>query len=70
MEAMRRELVWIERSDFWGWGCSLCAWVFKMAGSPIGDSIDKMRSQYEKQRDKEFASHACAEHPRIKNPKR
>jgi len=29
-----------------------------------------MRSQYEKQRDKEFTSHVCAEHPRAKNPKR
>jgi hypothetical protein len=70
VEGMRRELVWVERQDFWGWGCSKCAWVFNMAGSPIGDSIDKMRSQYEKQRDKEFTSHVCAQHPKVKNPKR
>jgi hypothetical protein len=41
-----------------------------MAGSPIGGSIDKMKSEYEQRRDKEFASHVCAEHPRVKNPKR
>jgi hypothetical protein len=41
-----------------------------MAGPPIGDSIDKMKSQYEQRRDKEFASHVCAEHPRVKNPER
>jgi hypothetical protein len=41
MEAMRRELVWVERQDFWGWGCSKCVRVFNTAGPPIGDSIDE-----------------------------
>ena len=70
MEAMRRESVWVERPDFWGWGCSKCAWVFKMAGPPVGNSIDEMRRHYEQRCDKDFASHVCAEHPRVKNPKR
>jgi hypothetical protein len=69
VEGMRRELVWIERPDFWGWGCAKCAGVFKMAGSPIGGSIDEMTKRYEQRRDKEFASHVCAEHPRVEKPK-
>ena len=47
-----------------------CAWVFNIPGSPIGDSIDEMKKHYEQRRDKEFASHVCAEHPKVKNPKR
>jgi hypothetical protein len=43
--------------------------MFKMAGPPIGDSIDEMRRQYEKRCDREFRSHLCAEYPRVKNPK-
>jgi hypothetical protein len=36
----------------------------------IGESIDEMKRHYEQQRDKEFASHVCAEHPRAtKNPR-
>jgi hypothetical protein len=69
MEAMRRELVWVERQDFGGWGCSKCLWVFKMAGSPVGDSIAEMSKHYEQRRDKEFASHVCDEHQRVKKPK-
>jgi hypothetical protein len=63
---MRRELVWF----FEGWGCSQCAWVFSMAGPPIGDSIDEMKHHFAQRRDEEFASHVCAEHPGVKNPKR
>jgi hypothetical protein len=69
MEAMRREWVWVEREDFQGWGCSKCAWVFNMPGPPIGDSKDEMKKHYEQRRDKEFASHVCAEQPRVKKPK-
>ena len=67
LEAMRRELVWVARHE--GWGCSKCVWVFKMESSPIGDSIDEMR-KHEQRCDKEFASHVCAEHLKVKNPKR
>jgi hypothetical protein len=44
--------------------------VFNIPGAPIGNSIDEMRKHYEQRRDKEFATHVCAEHPKVKNPKR
>jgi hypothetical protein len=68
-EAMRRELVWIERQGFLGWGCSECAWVFNPSGTPTGNSLDEMKQNYEQRRDKDFAAHLCAEHPGAKNTK-
>jgi len=65
MEPMRRRLVWIEEQHFWGWGCSECAWLFRPLGPLVGESIDNMKVHYEKQRDKQFASHVCAEHRRV-----
>jgi len=65
--AMRRKLVWIEEQRFLGWGCSKCAWVFNPSGSPRGKSINEMKQHYERQRDKDFAAHVCAEHPRAKS---
>jgi len=62
--AMRRELIWIERHNFHGWACSACEWEFKPLGPLVGESIHDMKRLYEEQRDKEFASHVCAEHPR------
>jgi hypothetical protein len=61
---MRRKLVWVESQNFQGWACSECAWAFKPVGPLIGESIDEMKMHYEHQRNKEFASHVCAEHPR------
>jgi hypothetical protein len=66
---MHRKLVWIERQNFQGYGCSECAWVFKSSGTPSGKSLDEMKQDYERQRDKSFESHVCAEHPRSKNIK-
>jgi hypothetical protein len=66
---MRRELVWIERERFVGWGCSECAWVFNPSGIPTGNSLDEMKQNYEQLRDKDFAAHLCAEHPKVKNTK-
>jgi hypothetical protein len=66
---MRRELKWIEKPNFWGWGCSECAWVFDATGTPTGESIDKMMQNYKQQRDRDFAGHVCAEHPGAKKPK-
>ncbi|HLN02300.1 MAG TPA: hypothetical protein VK335_23635 [Bryobacteraceae bacterium] len=66
---MRRELVWIEQQRFVGWGCSECAWVFNPSGIPTGNSLDEMKRNYELRRDKDFAAHLCAEHPRAKNTK-
>jgi hypothetical protein len=64
MEEMRRKLVWIERKSFQGWTCSQCAWEFKSSGPLVGKSIEDMKRHYERDRDREFNSHVCAEHPR------
>jgi hypothetical protein len=64
MEARRRKLVWVERENFHGWACTECAWVFNPLGPIVGESIDEMKMRYERQRDTEFTSHVCAEHPR------
>ena len=61
---MRREMVWVENERFRGWACSECAWEFNPSGVPAGNSIDEMKQNYERERDREFASHRCAEHPR------
>jgi hypothetical protein len=61
---MRRELAWVERQSFRGWGCSECTWVFNPSGPLVGKSIGEMKMHYEQQRDKEFGSHVCAEHSR------
>ena len=64
MEAMRRKLVWVEKENFLGWACSECAWAFNPLGPLVDESIDEMKMHYELQRDKEFATHICAEHSR------
>jgi len=70
MAAMRRKLVWVETQNFQGWICTECAWAFNPLGPVVGQSIDEMKMRYEQQRDQEFASHVCAEHPRAtKNPR-
>jgi hypothetical protein len=61
---MLRRLVWIEEKRFRGFGCSECAWVFNASGSPTGNSFDEMMRNFESQRDAEFSSHVCADHPR------
>jgi hypothetical protein len=70
-QPMRRKLLWIEEQHFWGWSCSECAWLFRPLGPLVGESIDDMKVHYEKQRDDEFTSHVCTEHPRAtkKNPR-
>jgi len=65
---MRREMVWVERERFQGWACSECTWQFSPSGAPTGNSIAEMKEHYERQRDKEFMSHACAEHPSSAKP--
>jgi len=67
MEAMRRRLVWVKTQNFEGWACAECAWAFKPSGPVVGDSIEEMKTHYERQRDKEFESHICAEHPKRKS---
>jgi len=68
-DAMPRKLIWIESENFVGFACSKCNWVFNPPGALHGDSLDEMREWYEAQRDKEFAAHVCAEHPRVTNPR-
>jgi hypothetical protein len=61
---MSRKLVWIEQPRFRGFGCSECGWRFQPSGAPTGASFDEMMHNFELQRDKEFTSHVCADHPR------
>lgn len=69
MAAARRKLDWVKRQNFQGWVCSECAWAFRPSGPLVGESIDEMKTHYEQQRDKEFASHVCAEYPKAaRNP--
>jgi hypothetical protein len=60
---MNRKLVWIEQQRFRGFGCSACGWRFNSSGAPTGTSFDEMMRHFELQRDKEFTSHVCTEHP-------
>jgi len=65
-----RKLIWIEKSRLQGFGCSACAWVFKPSGAPTGNSFDGMMRNFELQRDNEFTSHVCAEHPHSQERKK
>ena len=58
-----RQMVWIKTERVMAWGCSECAWTFSPSGPPRGRSVEEMKENYEHQRDKEYASHVCAEHP-------
>jgi len=40
--------------------------VFNPSGPPTGKSYYEMVRKFEAQRDKDFASHLCADHPRAK----
>jgi hypothetical protein len=60
---MGRTLVWIEQKHFWGFGCSKCGWRFEPSDAPTGTSVEEMMCHFELQRDREFSSHVCADHP-------
>jgi rubredoxin len=62
-----RRMVWIKTTRIEAWTCSECAWTFNPSGPPRGDSLEEMKRNYERQRDNEYASHVCAEHPRGKS---
>jgi hypothetical protein len=64
-----RKLIWIEKQNCHGFGCSECNWMFITSGALVGESLDEMKRKYEAQRDKEFAAHVCAKHPRATSPK-
>jgi hypothetical protein len=59
-----RKVVWVERPNVGGWGCSECAWVFSPAGQFIDESLEEMEWRFRRQLIEGFASHNCAEHPR------
>jgi hypothetical protein len=61
-------MVWVEKTDFLGWGCSECAWKFKPSGVLPGNTIAEMKEHYEQQRDDEFLSHRCADYPVVQLP--
>jgi len=62
-----RQMVWIKTTRIEAWACSECAWTFSPSGPPNGSSLEEMKQNYERQRDKEYASHVCADHPRAKS---
>jgi hypothetical protein len=61
------EMVWVERKRFVGWACSECAWEFNPSDIPAGNTLAEIKLNYERERDKKFESHVCAEHPRIQS---
>ena len=57
-----RHLAWVETVHMEAWTCAACAWAFLPSGPPLGDSLEEMIQNYERQRDMEFTSHVCAQH--------
>jgi len=55
-------LAWVETPEMEAWTCAACTWAFLPSGPPLGDSLEEMIQNYERQRDTEFASHVCAQH--------
>ena len=65
-----RQMVWTKTPQIAAWGCVGCAWAFSPSGPPLGNNLEEMIRNYELQRDKEYASHVCAEHCRTKKRSR
>jgi hypothetical protein len=42
----------------------VCAWEFKSSGPLVGDTIEEMKRDYERERDEAFKAHVCVEHER------
>jgi hypothetical protein len=62
-EIIMRQMIWIKTARIEAWACSSCAWMFSPTGPPLGADLDEMKRNFERQRDKEYAFHVCAEHP-------
>jgi rubredoxin len=62
-------MIWIQRPNLEGWGCSECAWVFNPSDPPTGPSLEEMKRTFEAKRDKEFDNHVCAAHPNAQTAK-
>jgi hypothetical protein len=61
-----RQMIWIKTVRLETWGCSQCAWTFSPTGPPRGSDLDEMKQNFERQRDKEYTLHVCAQHPKAK----
>jgi hypothetical protein len=59
-----RQIVWIKTARVRGWGCSQCNWVFSPLGPPLGNSLDEMMQNYEREREMEYLLHSCAQYPK------
>jgi hypothetical protein len=57
---MGRELVWVKKERFEGWACSACGWQFTASGPLVGETIEEMKREFERERDEAFKAHACA----------
>jgi hypothetical protein len=57
---MPRRVIWIEKQNFQGFGCSGCDWRFEASGMPEGNSLEEMERKFKEQRDKEFRKHICS----------
>ena len=67
MKTFMRQMIWIKTERMEAWGCSQCDWTFKPSDPLRGSSLDEMKQIYLDQREREFASHICAAHPRAKS---
>src|SRR5467141_86443 len=67
---MPGKLVWNEKQNFQGFGCSECNWMFQPSSALLDESLDRMKEKYEAQRDKEFAAHVCVKRPGAARPRR
>jgi hypothetical protein len=65
-----KTMIWVKSAQFEGWACCECAWIFNPSGPPVGNSLEAMKQDFERQRDREFGSHVCAQNPRDKVEKR
>jgi hypothetical protein len=62
-----RQMIWIKTMRIEAWGCSQCDWTFKPSDPLRGSNLEEMKQNYLSQREREFASHICAAHPRAKS---
>jgi hypothetical protein len=54
-----RKMIWVKSSGSECWGCSECGWAFNPSGPPHGATLNEMKENFERERDKEFAAHHC-----------
>jgi hypothetical protein len=48
-----------------GWTCSQCSWTFTPDEELYGANLDEMKRNFERDRDKQFKAHRCAEYPGV-----